>query len=216
MFFAQRLQIADNRLPKFTGCNGRLNIRSRIHRSGGHQLHHSGRIFHFGRSGSRFFLFLRFFFLRLFCFSRSRISGFCYSGKLERNFGRRKATLVITSSIFQIPFYLISPACEFYFLNKLRSILKVAHFHFKQLVESSHFLTNRLQFTGKLQSTLLIDIECRRNRSAISKFGRINMPSVINGGGKYNLRFGIRKSVQLGLELYRIFNLCLQSIANKA
>ena len=46
--------------------------------------------------------------------------------------------------------------------------------------------------------------------------GRIHMPPFINGSGKYNLRFCVRKSIELSLELYRIFDLRLQNTYNKA
>ena len=152
---------------------------------------------------------------RLLCF-RYSISGFCYSGILERHLSRRQTTLVITSSIFQITFDCVSSTREFYFLHKLCCILEIAYLHFEQFIESRYFFAYRLQFAYKLDTRFIINIECCGNRAAISQIGRINMPTFIHGSCKHHLCLRIGESCQLCFKLYRIFDLRLQCIYNKA
>ena len=214
MFLAQCLQFTDYRTPKVTGSYSRLNIGICIRSRSRNQFHHRSRVF--GRSRSSYLF--RLFCLRLISFGyrSSRSSGLCFTRKLKRNFCRRQTTLIVAGSIFQITFYRISPTSQLHFLHEFGSILEIAHFHFEQFVESSYFLADRLQFTYQFYTGLLLHIKCGRNRSSVSKIGRINMPPFVNGSRKHDLRFCIRKRVQFCFKLYRIFNLRLQCIGYKA
>ena len=208
MFLTQCLQFIDDRFPGFIGGSGGLNSDCRIQNRGRNGFCHRVRLP--GRSRSSFLF--RLFCLRLIGFSyrNGRASSFRLTGELKGNFCRRQTTFIVAGSIFQISLYRISFTCQFHFLHESGSILEIAYFHFEQFVESSHFLADRIQFTYQFYAGLLLHVKCGRNRSSVSKIGRVNMPPFVNGSCKHDLRFCIGKRVQFCFKLYRIFNLCLQ------
>ena len=121
----------------------------------------------------------------------------------------RQAVFIVASAIFQIAFYLISATRQLQLLHKLRRILKIAHLHFEQLVESRDFLAYGLQFAHHFRSGDFLHIESRRDRPSIAQVGGIDMPALVNSSRKNDLRFIGSQNLQFGIELDGVLYLCL-------